>query len=306
MRPIPPLKAIQAFEAASRLGSFVAAANELHVTPSAISHQVRLLEQRLGISLFHRVHRAVELTDGGRHYADVTAEAFGVLAAGTRSIERVDKSNILTIHSVPSIATKWLMPRLPHFSSMHPDIDLRLNASAAMVDLFTGEADFDICYGNVSPITGVTVQPFPEETIVVICSPSLVSKLNIRKPIDLGKSPLIHSEINRYTWRDWSKDHPGIALHLDRGPRFDRSYMASNASVDGMGAALESLLMIERELQSGQLVLPFGLKGPRLICHQLTFLKTKAHLPKMKAFTNWLFQELTASMATLNAIQIPS
>jgi LysR family glycine cleavage system transcriptional activator len=298
MRQIPPLKAVQAFEAASRLGSFVAAADELHLTPSAISHQVRLLEQRLGITLFHRVHRAVELTDGGRRYAEVVAEAFGLLEAGTRSIERVGKSDILTIHSVPSFATQWLMPRLSRFSAMNPDIDVRLNASVATIDLAAGEADFDIRYGNVFPDSGVVVQPFPEETIVVVCSPSLTSKRRARRgSIDLGESTLIHSEVNLYTWRDWLRNHPGFTLHLDRGPRFDRSFMAINAAVDGMGVALESLLMIERELESGRLVLPFGLEGQKLVGHRLTYLKTKAHLPKMKAFREWLFEELLASMA---------
>ena len=107
MRKIPPLKSIQAFEAASRLGSFVAAADELHLTPSAISHQIRELEQRLGIALFHRVHRAVELTDAGRRYAEAVAEALGLIEASTRSIERTGKSDILTIHSVPSFAAQW-------------------------------------------------------------------------------------------------------------------------------------------------------------------------------------------------------
>lgn len=306
MRQIPPLKAIQAFEAASRLGSFVAAAEELHLTPSAISHQVRLLEERLGITLFHRAHRAVELTDSGRRYAEAVAEAFGLLEAGTRSIERVGKSDILTIHSVPSFATQWLMPRLSRFSAMNPDIDVRLNASVASVNLATGEADFDIRYGNVFPDAGVVVQPFPEETIVVACSPSLVPNRARLKTLNLAESTLIQSEINIYTWRDWMMDHPGTKLHLDRGPRFDRSFMAINAAVDGMGVALESMLIIERELQSGRLVLPFGLEGPRLICHRLAFLKTKAHLPKMRAFREWLFDELMSSMSGMTSEKILS
>lgn len=306
MRQIPPLKAIQAFEAASRLGSFTAAANELHLTPSAISHQVRQLEERLGITLFHRAHRAVELTDSGRRFAETVAEAFGLLEAGTRSIERVGKSDILTIHSVPSFATQWLMPRLSRFSAMNPDIDVRLNASLGTVSLATGEADFDIRYGNIFPDAGVVVQPFPEEAIVVICAPSLTSKLARRNPIDLSTSTLIQSEINIYTWRDWMKDHPGVSLRLDRGPRFDRTFMSINAAVDGMGVALESVLMIERELNSGRLVLPFGLEGPRLVCHRLTFLKTKAHLPKMRAFREWLFSELRSSMEAMRAELVSS
>lgn len=297
MRHIPPLKAILAFEAASRLGSFAAAADELHLTPSAISHQIRVLEQRLGMTLFHRVHRAVELTDGGRRYAEVVAEAFGLLEGGTRSIERVGKSDILTIHSVPSFAAQWLMPRLSRFSALNPDIDVRLNASVTTINLAAAEADFDIRYGAILPGSGVAAQPFPEETVVVVCSPALLPKrAGKRNALFLQNTPLIHSEINLYTWRDWARDHPGMLLHLDRGLRFDRSFMAISAAVDGLGVALESLLMIERELDTGRLVLPFGLEGPRRVCHHLTYLKTKAHLPKMKAFREWLFEELSSSL----------
>lgn len=296
MRKIPPLKALQAFEAASRLGSFAAASDELHLTPSAISHQIRLLEQQLGVTLFHRVHRAVELTDIGRRYAEVIAEAFGLIEANTRSIERTGKSDILTIHSVPSFATQWLMPRLSRFSALNPDIDVRLNASVATIDLAAGEADFDIRYGSVFPSSGMEVQPFPEETIVITCSPKVLQE----QALNLAEAALIHSEINLYTWREWQRDNPAIKLHLSRGLRFDRSFMAINAAVDGLGVAIESRLMIERELETGKLVLPFGLTGPKLVCHRLTYLKTKAHFQKMKAFRQWLFEELNKTMDEIN------
>jgi len=298
MRQLPSLKAIQAFESASRLGSFAAAADELHLTPSAISHQIRWLEQRLGIALFHRVHRSTLLTDAGRRYAETVAEAFGLIEAGTRAIERTGKSDILTVHSVPSFASQWLMPRLSRFSALNPDIDVRLNASVGVVDLAGGEADFDIRYGTVFPANGVTVQPFPEESIVVLCTPELASgRLGIQRPGDLAGRTLIHSEVNLYSWRDWQRDHPGVALELERGPRFDRSFMAISAAVDGIGVALESRLLVERELQSGRLTLPFGPDGHRQVCHHLKFLKTKAHLPKMRAFRDWLFEELARSNA---------
>lgn len=300
MRRMPPLKAVQAFESASRLGSFAAAADELHLTPSAISHQIRWLEEQLGIALFHRVHRSTVLTDAGRRYAETVAEAFGLIEAGTRAIERTGKSDILTVHSVPSFAAQWLMPRLSRFSSLNPDIDVRLNASAGMVDLAGSEADFDIRYGTVFPEAGVTVRPFPEEAIVVLCAPSLArGRSSIKKPNHLSGHTLIHSEVNLYSWRDWRRDHPGVTLQLDRGPRFDRSFMSISAAIDGIGVALESRLLVERELESRQLVMPFGIEGPRLVCHQLRFLKTKAHLPKMRAFSEWLFEELARSMAML-------
>ena len=300
MRKIPPLKSVQAFEAASRLGSFVAAADELHLTPSAISHQIRTLEQRLGIALFHRAHRSVELTDIGRRYAESVSEALNLIESSTRSIERAGKSDILTIHSVPSIAAQWLMPRLSRFSAMHADIDVRLNASSAPVDLAAGEADFDIRYGHFFPDAGVMVEPFPAETIVVNCSRSMLSgRLQSKGAFTFNGKTLIHTEVNKYTWRDWSKEHPEHNLDLERGPRFDRSFMAINCAVDGLGIALESTLLIERELESKKLVMPIGPEGPQIVCHQLTYLKSQGHVQKMKAFREWLFDELNQSMANL-------
>lgn len=297
MRKIPPLKSVQAFEAASRLGSFVAAAEELHLTPSAISHQIRYLEQKLGIPLFHRVHRAVELTDVGRRYAEAVSEALGLIEASTRSIERTGKSDILTVHSVPSFAAQWLMSRISRFSALYPNIDVRLNASASSVDLAIGEADFDIRYGHTFPDLGVAVESFPEESIVVTCSPKIFpKKYDYKRNFDISKMTLIHSEVNIYTWRDWSSDHKELKIDLDRGPRFDRSFMAINSASDAMGVALESNLLLERELEAGRLVLPFGLSGPKITCHRLFYLKSKGHIPKMRAFRSWLFDELELSI----------
>lgn len=297
MRHLPPLKSLIAFEAAARLGSFGAAADELSLTPSAISHQIRGLEDSLGISLFHRVGRVVELTDVGRRYAESVTEGINVIAAGTRSIERSGKSDILTIHTVPSFGTQWLMRRLSRFSAIFPDIDVRLNASVSLVNLLSEDADFSIRYGVTFPDTGVEMAPFPAETIVALCAPAFAKKHKLRKSKDVAGITLIHSEVNLYSWREWQRDHPDVTLKLDRGPRFDRSFMAISAAVDGLGLGLESRLLVERELQEGRLVLPFGSEGPTRVCHHLTYLKAKAHLPKMKAFREWLFEELEASQA---------
>jgi LysR family glycine cleavage system transcriptional activator len=296
VRKLPSLRSVRAFEAASRLGSFAAAADELHVTASAVSHQIRELEREVGVALFHRVHRAVVLTDMGRRYAERVAEGLGIIEAATRTIERRGKSDILTIHCVPSFAAQWLMPRLSRFSALHPDIDVRLNASVSLVDLAGGEADFDIRYGPFIPASGVTILPLPEETIVVLCSPRLAEGDHpIRHPADLRWHTLIHSELNLVAWREWFRMNDVAGIELERGPRFDRSFMAINAAVDGVGVALESRLLIQSELQTGRLVLPFSLTQPKLVCHTLAFLKSKAASPKINAFREWLFDELAVS-----------
>lgn len=292
----PSLRAIQVFESAARLGSFAAAAEELLLTPSAVSHQIRFLEREVGIALFHRGHRGVELTDIGRRFAEQVTEGFRLIEAAKRSIERGGKSDILTIHTVPSFGTQWLMPRLSRFGASEPDIDVRLNASVSAVDLGAGEADFDVRYGNVFPAWGVEVKPFPEETIVALCSPSLLKGRNaLKSPRDLRKHTLIHSELNLVPWSDWLRLHGVQGVDLTRGPRFDRSFMAIYAAVDGVGVALESRLLLQSELEAGRLVLPFGGDGPRLVCHRLLYLKSKLKLPKIRRFRDWLFDELAAS-----------
>ncbi|NQD80963.1 LysR family transcriptional regulator, partial [Pseudomonas sp. CrR14] len=201
-------KAIQAFEAAARLSSFALAAEELFVTASAISHQIKLLEEQFGVRLFHRVHRAVVLTDAGRVYAEEVSAAFARIDMATRELGRTAKSDILTVHSTPSFATQWLMPRLARFSALEPDIDVRLNASyPAPADLLMQGVDIDIRYGmkRLQP-AGTMVLPFPAETIVPLCAPSLANgEQPVRVPEDLHHHMLIHSEVCLVSWRDWMR-----------------------------------------------------------------------------------------------------
>jgi LysR family glycine cleavage system transcriptional activator len=299
-----PLKSIQAFESAARLGSFAAAAAELNLTPSAVSHQVRFLEDRLTITLFHRVHRGVVLTDAGRQYAESVTRGLGIIEAATRGLERHGRRDVLTIHCVPSLASQWLMPRLSRFSALYPDIGIRLNASVGGVDLAAEAADFDISYGPIFTDSGVVTLPFPKEPLAVMCAPSLVERgHSINTPADLQYHTLIQSEVNLISWRDWAKQHDVVDLNLKQGPRFDRSFMAISAAVDGVGVVLESRLLVERELANGKLILPLGTDPALLIFHRLLYLQSKAHLPKMVAFKEWLFEQLDESFEQLNSTE---
>ena len=245
------IKAIQAFEAAARLGSFALAADELAVTPSAISHQVRLLEAQIGVLLFQRVHRSVVLTDTGREYAAEVMAAFAQIEAATLTAASAGGTTALTIHSTPSVATQWLMRRLPAYGDLHPEIDLRLQSSVNRVDLGQGIVDVDIRYNPGPPPAGAIMVPFPEDVIVPMCSPRLANGLKpIRRIEDLAGHTLIHGEINIVSWRDWSRRQRRARLELDRGPRFDRSFMAIRAAVDGLGVCLDSMLLAEQELRA--------------------------------------------------------
>lgn len=288
------LKSVQAFEAAARLSSFALAAEELFVTPSAVSHQIKLLEEQVGIRLFHRVHRAVILTDAGRRFAEEVTAAFARIETATRNIGRGEKSDILTVHSTPSFATQWLMPRLARFSAENPDIDVRLHAAVAAIDLTTQAVDIDIRYGHkrLQP-PGILVVDFPPETVVPLYAPALANGPHpIRTPDDLCHHTLIHSEVCLVGWRDWWRENRKVRLDITRGPRFDRSFMAISAAVDGLGVCFESLLLAQRELESGRLVAPLGLEGPKVQGYTFNILKSRADLPKIRSFQDWLFAQL--------------
>jgi LysR family glycine cleavage system transcriptional activator len=287
-------KGIQAFEAAARLSSFALAAEEMFVTPSAVSHQIKLLEDQFGVRLFHRVHRAVVLTDAGRRFAEEISAAFQRIDGAMRELGRTEKSDILTVHSTPSFATQWLMPRLARFSSLNPDIDVRINASAQVPDLIAGGVDIDIGFGvrRLQP-PGTLVLDLPPETIVPLCAPSLADGAKpIHQPEDLSRHTLIHSEGCLVSWRDWSRQHRKIKLDMTRGLRFDRSFMAISAAVDGLGVCFESLLLVQRELASGSLVAPLGEDGLKIQGYTLNLLKSRADVPKISSFQDWLFSEL--------------
>ena len=292
MHKLPSLSSLRSFEAAARLGTFVLAADELSVTASAVSHQIKLLEEYTGVRLFHRINRTVVLTDVGRRYANEIAFAFEHMVAATQNVAKSDKSDILSIHSSPSFATQWLMPRLARFSTIQPDIDVRLHAAHSGVDMVP-EFDIDIRYGTKLSSASTVSVFLPEEVIVPMCAPALIDGPKpIHQPEDLRHHTLIHSEATLVGWGDWLRSKPDLKLNLKRGLRFDRSFMSIGAAVDGLGVCLESLLLVQREIEMKQLVMPFGLDSLKIRGHNIAYLTSMAELPKIKAFQNWLFSEL--------------
>lgn len=296
MKKLPPLKSLQAFEAAARLNSFAKAADELNLTPSAISHQIRFLEERLGLILFHRVHKGVELTEIGEKYSAELITIFAALNKATDKILEDTKSNILTIHCVPSLAYQWLMPRLKKFNALNPEIDVRLQAAVEAVDLVTQDIDLAIRYGENKSDANVAYWPFPQEPLAVLCSPKIQkSKHPLLSPSDVTKQTIIHSEINILKWQHWNNLYPQFTLDLSRGPRFDRSFMSIKMAKDAEGIALESLLLAQNEIAANKLILPFGMYKTHTTFHYLQFMKKNENLPKIKKFRNWLEKELKES-----------
>jgi LysR family glycine cleavage system transcriptional activator len=288
MPTLPSFNALKAFEAAVRRGSFAAAANELHLTPSAVSHQVKLLEDQLGIQLFRRIGRSVVATERGQRYYREVAAAFGRIKVATVDLVGDGKSDRLSVHSAPSFATQLLLPHLPEFVAAHPELDVVFWATSPPYDSMADIYDVDIQHRGRATL-GLDIMELPAERIVPMCSPHLAEGTRpIRSAEDLLFHPLIHSDLCSIRWPDWLEQHLNLPLDLERGLHFDRSFMSIKAAVDGLGVCLESTLLARNELAEGLLVRPLADDGPEVCAHRLACRVEKKDLPKIVTFKDWL------------------
>jgi DNA-binding transcriptional LysR family regulator len=247
----PPLSCLLAFEAAARRMSFSAAATELHLTPSAVSHQIAKLEQLLDVRLFERSARAITLTDAGREYMSRVSHALDAISAATDNA-RKNVRNALYVHSAPSFASLWLMPRLTDFARAHPGIALSLSSSVQHSDFATGQVDIDIRYGAPN-WPHLHVQPVFEERIQPLASPAFVDARRIERPQDLLQVPLIQSVVNVVQWTDWLRSRDIDSVPAQFAYRFDRTSMALDAAVQGLGVACDSSSIAAGHLHHGRL-----------------------------------------------------
>lgn len=253
---LPPLKALLAFEAASRHGSFAQGAEELGVTPSAVSHQIQQLEEFLGVPLFQRHAGRAILTAAGSSYAREIEHAMAVIAEATTRVAPQSQSGHLVIAASPSFAAKWLQPRLPDFLRANPDVRVRLSTMSTHNEFESSRFDIAITYG--APPSGQRhVEPLLVERLRPLCSPALASSLDLRTPKDLARATLIHS-VNALTWVDYLRRVGAEELRPNHELWLDRSTMAIDAAVDGLGVVLESEILAEEEIRDGRLVAPFG------------------------------------------------
>ena len=298
MRRIPSFHGLRAFEAAARLGSFLLASEELHLTPSAVSHQIRGLESYFGRSLFVRRNRQIELTNEGQRLFTQLAAAFDVIeSACTEFAPASPFAQRLSLHCAPSFASKWLGPRLPSFVQKHVTINLRMTASADPVDFSRQEElDLAITYGKPPPSHGVAVEALGEEDIAALASPDLAARWNLADPSPSTPFILIDSAVNPVRWSDWFALNglplPKSAAH----PSFDRGALVVSAAAQGLGVALESIRFAEAELRGGELV-HLGNGSFRDIRRELHFLCYRAaqkNLPKIVAFRQWLLDAIAA------------
>jgi len=289
-RRLPPLNALRAFEAAARHLSFTRAAEELHVTQAAISHQVKTLEEHLGRKLFRRLNRALLLTDDGQAYLPSVSRAFALLHEATSDLLDKDAPGPLTVSALPSFAARWLVPRLGRFRQVCPEIDLRIDPSAALNDFAAGDVDVGIRYGR-GKYPGLRSDWLMTEDIFPVCSPALLEgEHGLRAPRDLEHHLLLHDD-GHGDWRTWLLAAGVDGIDPARGPIFTDSSMLIQAAMAGQGVALARGVLAADELAAGRLVRPFTLSLPTEYAYYLVCPRDTAEQSKIVAFREWLLIE---------------
>jgi len=299
-RRLPTLNALRAFEAAARHLSFTKAAAELNVTQAAISHQVKALEEQLGLPLFRRLNRRLLLTDAGQTYVTRLTEAFDDIAEATEQVTSGPGSGSLRISTLPSLAAKWLLPRLSRFRARYPEIDVFVSASHGLADFRRDDLHLAIRYGQ-GTYPGLESVLLMEDEIFVVCSPQLLaSGPPLRTPADLRHHTLLHdtsAEAGRRDWRMWLERIGETGVDPDRGPGFSDANLILEAVVAGEGVALTRRSLATGDLAAGRLVIPFGPIQPARNRYYLVYPKGTADIPKVRKFAEWLDEEVAADRA---------
>ncbi len=294
MAAIPPVANLLAFEAVARRRSFAFAATELHLTASAISHQVARLEAHLGVRLFERSAHGVRLSTAGGLYLARVSGALSAIGAATDDL-RQGVSNSLYVHCSPSLAILWLMPRLRDFAQAHPEISLNLSAAHTHSDFALGQADLDIRYG-MPQWPGVVVEPLFPERIVPLASPAFIQKHRLKRPEQLLDVPLIQSNVSVVQWPDWFNAFTDKRAPDRFAMRFDRAQMSLDAAAQGLGVALESATIAGSHIAERKLRPVFGLDKAIVVkAHFAVYPARHAKRPPVEAFLAWLHGEASKS-----------
>lgn len=287
---LPSLNGLRAFEAAARHLSFTLAASELNVTQTAISHQIRRLEEELGIRLFIRQNRALALTPEARDYLPGVRAAFNDLRLATDRLLRKDDDKVLTVSTLASLAAKWLLPRLADFQEAHPGIDVRITTSTSLVDFQRDDVDAAIRYGR-GQWPGLRADWLMADELFPVCSPSLLrGDRPLRQPEDLRGYPLLHtSNANSDDWRLWLTA-AGLPADIARQPgiTFDMIFMTIQAAIDGIGVAMGRTSYVRDDITKGRLVVPFKIALPADAGFYLVSPEGRREAPKLAAFRQWM------------------
>ena len=316
---LPPLNALKAFEAAARHLSVKKAAVELNVTPAAVSHQIRTLEEYLNVQLFHRYNRALELTDAARACLPKLREGFDCLAQAVDRLRTHTSGGMMTVSAAPSFAARWLMPRLHRFIAAHPEIEVRVSArmrrisvdgkvdvaERATIETWLDDSDIAIIYGH-GHYPDLDVHKLLPLTVTPICSPQALSGEHaLRTPEDLKHYMLLHDDTGEMYdgesfWDVWLKAAGVKGLDAKRGAHFSHAVLAFEAAMDAIGVVASIPALASEDLAAGKLVMPFDLKVTLASAYYLVCEPHAKTRPAVAAFRDWLIAE-AAKGATVGA-----
>jgi len=296
MNKLPPLKSLQAFEAAGRHLSFTAAARELNVTPGAISQQMRMLEEFLEVRLFKRLNRAIVLTDAGQLFLPLVSKGFDNFGEAVALLRNNRADGPLTITAAASFISNWLIPRLGRFKARHPEIDVRIDTSNRLVDFMHEDIDLGIRFGNGYYPELQTVFLFSYD-LIPVCAPELMQAgKGLEKISDLNHHTLLHSDYGTLDaafpdWEMWLKVVGEETVDTGHGIYFSQADQLFQAALDGQGVALIANVMVERALAEGRLVQPFSASLPVKMSYHFVTSPAKARIAKVTAFREWILEE---------------
>jgi LysR family glycine cleavage system transcriptional activator len=305
-RRLPPLNALRAFETAARHLNFSRAADELSVTPGAVSQQILNLEDYVGAALFKRTPKGLLLTDAAQTALPALREAFDRLAEAAALLTAAVDGRRLTLTAAPSFAAKWLVPRLGAFEQANPQVEVWLSAGIELLDLDSGEVDLAIRYG-AGRYPGLEVTRLLGEMVIPVISPELLASQPLERPEDLSNHVLLHdgspdTDDSCPDWAMWLAARGLRDIDGMRGPRFNQSSLVIEAAVNGRGVALAKRTLAQADLDAGRLVAPLQIATAVDFAYYLVHSRAKARLPQVKAFIGWIEAEAAAHEAALAAI----
>jgi len=297
VRRLPPLNALKAFEAAALHLSFTQASKDLNVTQSAISYQIRVLEESLGVPLFARYNKQIELTDEGRAFLPRVREALDTIEDAITQVREQRGRQVITVCTTDSFAVEWLVPRLKSFSDEHPGVDVWVSTWNEIDSFQRENVDIEIRYGLADWQDDKEATLLLRESVSPVCSPGFLARHALKDPADLQNCTLLH-EPGSVGWADWLREAGTEGIDSSRGPRFTHSNLMLLAAIHDQGVGLGRSVLVSDALKKGQLVKPFSIDLPVQYAYYLVYRPEIGELAKIRHFKNWILQQALAGTAT--------